>query len=101
MGEHWRRESADIRGGVVELRDLIKREAEQVLEVARDDVRTVHLEVMSVDTRIAAVEERLRHGSARPRSSSPMAGRAADWSPSMGVAGDVPRMRTGHVNMLA
>lgn len=38
-----------------------QRDLDEALETTKDDVRTVHLEVMSVDTRLAALEERLRH----------------------------------------
>lgn len=49
-----------LHGNAGHLQELVKKEADQVLDVARDEVRTVHLEVMSVDTRVAAIEERLQ-----------------------------------------
>lgn len=104
-GMDWSGRAPDFSSVAAQLQDLVKKEAEQMLEVARDEVRTVHLEVMSVDTRVAAVEERLRHSSSRPRSVSPMSGRALRGSASdVGLSecrpGEAPRIRTGHLSSL-
>merc|ERR1712226_1343955 len=48
--------------GPEEVLERFQRELDQALETTKDDVRTVHLEVMSVDTRLAALEERARRG---------------------------------------
>jgi len=89
-----RNESADFRGGVEDLQVLVKKEAEKIMETARDDIRTVHLEVMSVDTRIAAVEEHLRHGPARSLTSMSRRSRSIGAFES----GISPRMRTGGIS---
>jgi len=55
----WRKENAGLHSGITGLPDIMKRETDRIMELARDEARTVHLEVMSVDTRLSALEERL------------------------------------------
>jgi len=68
--ELWREEAAAAlvkhpSGHVLEV-------ASQAVEVARDEIRTVHLEVMSLDTRIAAIEERYASDARLSRHGSPL-----------------------------
>lgn len=55
----WRRENGELHASLQGLQEMIRRESEQAVEAAREEARTVHLEVMSVDTRVASIEERL------------------------------------------
>jgi len=64
----WRRENAELHNGLTSLQGPIqRREYDRILEAAREEARTVHLEVMSIDTRVAAIEERLADDPGRRR----------------------------------
>jgi len=65
--QQWRREHQELTNGVQNIQELVRRETEQVLEAAREESRTVHLEVMSIDTRVAGLEERLSDDPGRRR----------------------------------
>lgn len=77
QGEHWEDDGESVRSSLQELRDHVRREGARILDFARDEIRIVHHEVMSLDTRLAALEERGRAGDgwtgsgrARPRESA-------------------------------
>jgi len=55
----WRQDVSEFHSSRVDFHDLLRRECEKTMEVSKDDVHIVHLEVMSVNTRVAAVEEYL------------------------------------------
>lgn len=55
----WRQDVAEIHSSTVDFRELVRRECERAIEIAQGDAHTVHLEVMSINTRMAAVEEYL------------------------------------------
>jgi hypothetical protein len=99
------RDSARL-GGDADILEEFRREVDQALEAAGDEVRTVHLEVMSVDTRVAALEERLRYAP-RSRSLSPGSAcrtvnfSAAASNESSARATDAPRMRSSWVTGIA
>eukprot|EP00929_Paragymnodinium_shiwhaense_P057931 TRINITY_DN29017_c0_g1_i1.p1 TRINITY_DN29017_c0_g1~~TRINITY_DN29017_c0_g1_i1.p1 ORF type:complete len:478 (+),score=129.96 TRINITY_DN29017_c0_g1_i1:89-1522(+) len=46
-----------------QLQDFVRRECREAREAASEEARTVHLEVMTVDTRLASLEERGRSSS--------------------------------------
>merc|ERR1712232_922764 len=52
----WHHDSAELS---CRIQELVRHESAQTLDAAREEARTVHLEVMGVDTRVAAIEERL------------------------------------------
>jgi len=53
--------------------DSLQRESSRLLELMREETHAVHLEVMSVDTRVAALEERLAaEGHSALRHASPL-----------------------------
>lgn len=60
-----------------QLREAVDTSCE-ALNVARDEGRTVHFEVMSIDTRVATIEERLSHRAERKRLEGSMPGLALD-----------------------
>jgi hypothetical protein len=55
----WRRESSELSATVQSLQELVGRTAEKASDAAREEARTVHMEVMSIDSRLASIEERL------------------------------------------
>lgn len=55
----WRRESSELSTTVQSLQELVVRTAETASDAAREEARTVHMEVMSIDSRVASMEERL------------------------------------------
>mmetsp|Transcript_29315 Transcript_29315/g.63769 ORF Transcript_29315/g.63769 Transcript_29315/m.63769 type:complete len:430 (-) Transcript_29315:78-1367(-) len=55
----WRRENAALHSGLSSVQELVHREAEQCVEQSRDEARTIHCEVMSIDTRVASIEAML------------------------------------------
>merc|ERR1712218_590228 len=57
QAQHWRRDSKELFKALASLTDPEVNDTERFLEMAREDTRTVHLEVMSLDTRLAAIEE--------------------------------------------
>lgn len=63
----WRRENAELHSELSSLKDPSNREFGQILTLAREEARTVHLEVMSLDTRVAAIEERITDDPSRRR----------------------------------
>jgi len=56
---HWRREAAEMQNGFARLQEMTTRELERSRESLRSEIQAVHLEVMSVNTRVSAIEERL------------------------------------------
>jgi len=64
---HWRKEAAEMQNGFARLQEMITRELERSREGLRGEIQSVHLEVMSVNTRVAAIEERLADPSVETR----------------------------------
>lgn len=67
QAQRWREDSAELRAGLASLQERCQQESDRLLDLAREEARTVHLEVMSVDTRVAALEERLADDPAKRR----------------------------------
>jgi len=63
----WRQENAKLHGDVAGLKDPSGRELDKLLDVARDEAKTVHSEVMSLDARVSAVEDAMARDPSRPR----------------------------------
>merc|ERR1719171_1161463 len=55
----WRSEAAEMQGGFARMRETVHRELERARELGRSEASSVHAEVMSVNTRVAAIEEKL------------------------------------------
>lgn len=62
-----RQENAELRGDIAALKDPSGRGLVSAMEAAVDEAKTVHYEVMSLDTRVAAIEERLADDPSRRR----------------------------------
>merc|ERR1712039_108680 len=66
----WRKENTELHCLLTNVQDIIdpaQGSSSKFLEAAREEARTVHLEVMSVNARVAALEDRMAEDPGRRR----------------------------------